>query len=144
MRRILFLLPLLLVACAKAPEPLPGSEKDYPPATIPGFSIDAKVIQVVTEDVLIFDYATEEETTAELAKLSDDGRMIDGKEIPWRAGDQVHVFATGRQIAVYLGSTKEVLEALISEGGAQIVGDPLPPGVKIPAASAAAESSSSM
>lgn len=143
MRRTLFLLPLLLLACANPPEPLPGSEKEYPPATIPGFSIDAKVIQVLTEDVLLFDYDTEEETTAELAKLSDDGRMIDGQEIPWKEGMKVHVFATGRQIAVYLGSTKEVLEALLSEGGEQIVGDPLPPEVKMPVSSAASENSSS-
>lgn len=144
MRRTLFLLPFLLIACSKALEPLPGSEKDYPLVTIEGFSIEAKSVNIQREDVFLFDYATEEETTAELAKLSDDGRMIGDTELPWPKATPVHIFATGRQIAVYLGSTKEVLEALMSEGGGQIVGDKLPEGVQAPVASASSAQASSM
>lgn len=140
MRRLFFLLPLLLIACSSTPEPLPGSEKDYPLVTIRGFSVDAKVLIVLREDVFLFDYATEEETEADLAKLSDDGRHMGDMELPWPTEVPVHIFATGRQIAVYVGSTKEVMEALMSEGGGQIVGDPLPEGVKIPIFSSSASS----
>lgn len=143
MRLALFLLPLLLLACSKAPEPLPGTEKDYPLVTIQGFSIEAKVINVQQEDVFLFDYPTEAATEAELAKFSDNGRWIDGKGLPWPTETQVHIFATGRQIAVYLGSTKGVIEALLSEGGQQVVGDPLPAGVKMPVSSAVASSEGS-
>ncbi|TSC58742.1 MAG: hypothetical protein Greene041662_708 [Candidatus Peregrinibacteria bacterium Greene0416_62] len=143
MRRILFLLPLLLIACSAKPEPLPGSEKDYPLVSIRGFAVEAKVLNVLTEDVFLFDYATEEETTAELAKLSDDGRFMGEMELPWPLEVPVHIFATGRQIAVYLGSTKEVMEALMGEGGGQIVGDPLPEGVKVPVPSASSSQEAS-
>lgn len=135
-RRALALPLLLLCACSRAPEALPGSERDYPMLTIAGFSIDAKIMQVGTEDVFLFDFATEEETTAELARLSDNGRTIDDLPLPWPEDIPVHIFATGRQIAVYLGSTKEVIEALMGEGGGQIVGNPLPEGVKMPVSSA--------
>ncbi|OGJ64607.1 hypothetical protein A3C37_02425 [Candidatus Peribacteria bacterium RIFCSPHIGHO2_02_FULL_53_20] len=141
MRRTFLLLPLLLIAaCSSAPEPLPGSEKDYPLVTIQGFSVDAKILNVLREDVFLFDYTTEEETTAELAKLSDDGRFMGEMELPWPLEVPVHIFATGRQIAVYLGSTKEVMEALMAEGGGQIVGDPLPEGIQIPVSSSSASS----
>ena len=135
MRYTLFLLPLLLIACSSAPEPLPGSEKDYPLVMIRGFAVEAKVLNVLREDVFLFDYATEEETTMDLTKLSDDGRFMGEMELPWPLEVPVHIFATGRQIAVYVGSTKEVMEALMGEGGGQIVGDPLPEGVKVPAPS---------
>jgi hypothetical protein len=108
--------------------------------TIRGFSIDAKVVNVLREDVYLFDYATEEETTAELGNLSDDGTLMGEMELPWPEEAPVHIFATGRQIAVYLGSTKEVIEALMSEGGEQVVGDPLPEGVKMPVSSSSASS----
>lgn len=140
MRRAIFLSVLLLAACSSPSEPLAGSEKDYPQVTIVGFSIDAKVLNVLKEDVFLFDYATEAETEAEIALLSDDGRSIGETKLPWPKEIPVHIFATGRQIAVYLGSTKEVIEALMSEGGGQIVGDALPEGVKIPVLSSASSS----
>ena len=112
--------------------------------TIEGFSVDAKIIQVQQEDVFLFDYPTEEKTEAELAKLSDDGRSMGNLLLPWPTEIPLHVFATGQQIAVYVGSTKEVIEALLSEGGPQVVGDPLPEEVKMPASSASSVEASSL
>jgi hypothetical protein len=133
---------LLLGACTQTPEPLAGSEKDYPRLTIDGFSVDAKTINVQREDVYIFDYATEEETNSDLQKLSDDGRSMGQMALAWHQEPAVHVFATGRQIAVYVGSTVAVLDELLKEGGEQIVGDVLPKGVTMPSIASSAQSSS--
>ena len=134
---------LLLAACTHAPEPLPGSEKDYPRISVDGFSVEAKTLNVLREDVYIFDYLTEEATYSDLQKLSDDGRSIGEMKLPWEKQPSVHVFATGRQIAVYVGSTVAVLDQLLKEGGEQIVGDPLPKGVTFPTSSPASSQVSS-
>jgi hypothetical protein len=133
---------LLCTACTPALEPLPGSEKDYPRLTVEGFLVEAKIVNVQTEDVFIFDYMTEDETYADLLKLSDDARHIGTVELPWSKEKAVHVFATGRQIAVYAGNTVAVLNDLLKEGGEQIVGDALPKGVTMPVASSSSQSSS--
>jgi hypothetical protein len=139
-RGIPLIIMLLLTACMGGPEPLPGSEKDYPQVDIPGFSVPGKSLNVQREDVLLFDYRTKEETSTDLQRLSDDGRSMGDVELPWAKEKAVHVFATGRQIAVYVGSTVAVLNDLLKEGGEQIVGDPLPKGVEIPASSASSAS----
>jgi|GEM_PF-2107249 len=143
MRRSALLVALLvLTGCSASSDPLPGSERDYPQVDIPGFSVPGKSINVQTEDVLLFNYATEDATSADLVRLADDGRRIGGMELPWSRESAVHIFATGRQIAVYVGSTVAVLNALLTEGGEQIVGDPLPKGVELPASSASSSSAS--
>jgi len=129
-----------LAACSSRPAPLPGSEKDYPRVEIEGFAVPGKSMNFLGEDILLFDYETEEQTTSDLVRLSDDGRMLDGVALPWSIEPVIHIFATGRQIALYPGSTIAVLNALLQEGGEQIVGDPLPEGVTYPASSASASS----
>lgn len=133
------LLTVLLLGCSRI-EPIEGSEKDYPQAPVEGFSVNAKLIKVLKEDVLLFDYLTQEETEKDLRALSDDARSIGAISLPWSADPKVHVFATGRQIAVYIGDTKEVIEVLLSEGGEQVVGDPLPKGVQVPVRSSSSSS----
>ncbi len=139
-----FIALLLLAACTKASEPLPGSEKDYPRITVEGFSVDGKIVNVLREDVYIFDYMSDEETYSDLLKLSDNGRIMDRMALVWQKEPAVHIFATGRQIAVYIGSTVAVLNELLKEGGEQIVGDPLPKGVTFPASSATSSQVSNM
>jgi hypothetical protein len=139
-----FLALLLLVACTKASEPLPGSEKDYPRITVEGFLVEAKIVNVQKEDVFIFDYLTEEETYTDLQMISGDARRIGTVELPWSKQKAIHVFATGRQIAVYVGNTVAVLNELLKEGGEQIVGDPLPKGITFPVSSATSSQVSSI
>jgi hypothetical protein len=121
---------LLLLGCSGGDAGTSGaSKRENPQITITGFSVDARIIRVQTEDVLVFEYPSQETTEEDLAALAHDGRSIGDVLLPWhKKKDDVHVFATGTQIAVYVGSTPGVLEALMSEGGEQVVGDPVPGG----------------
>ncbi len=143
MRKITLAVAIILLAgCTQASEPLAGSEKDYPRLFVEGFSVEAKILNIQREDVYIFDYLTEDETYAELQMLGENGRSIGDVKLPWEKEPAVHVFATGRQIAVYVGSTVIVLNDLLKEGGEQIVGDALPKGVTMPSIASSAQSSS--
>lgn len=95
----------------------------YPTSNVPGFSVPALEISVKGEQVLLFEYASIKATEAEMARISADGKIVGAAELEW-AGP-VHFFATGKQIAVYVGSKSETIQLLLQEGGQQFAGDPL-------------------
>ncbi|MDO8649495.1 MAG: hypothetical protein Q7R81_06985 [Candidatus Peregrinibacteria bacterium] len=106
--RAVFLI-IVLSACSRA---IPGQE---------AFSVPAQDFIVEGERVFLFEYDDAALIEKDIAALSPDGRTLGEQKLFWDG--PVHVYATGNQLAVYVGSNAIVLKALQSEGGGQIAGD---------------------
>ena len=73
------------------------------------------------EPYRFFRYESAEAAQADRAKISADGKEIDGKTISW-AGP-VHIFYLNKRIVIYVGSDANALSTIEQVFGPQIAGD---------------------
>ena len=86
----------------------------------PFFTPKGKIITVNGRDIQVFEYASEAEAEAEAATVASDGRSTTTTMITWM--DTPHFFKSGRVIAIYVGSSAEVLQALEGAFGPSFAG----------------------
>ena len=132
---VLFLLPFLLSACGAN---LRGSTtmddlQDQPAQTttvvfhegdslaLPGFSVAGKVMNRNGELIVVYEYNSETASAADAAKVSTDGRSVDGNALAWNG--PVHFFRHGRVTVVYVGTNADLLATLRADAGDQFAGE---------------------
>lgn len=128
----LIVLPLLLSACGATltgsvtPDEMDMPEKEqsaevteYP--VLPNFTVMGAYVMLDGERTMVFEYPDENAAAADQAKVSADGRSINGVSVPW--GGPVHFFRSGRVIVVYEGSNDAILTKLRADAGDQFAGN---------------------
>ena len=114
MKRFLSLLSLsilLLTACG----PKPLAEVKIP------FSGESVMGDIENEPYRYFRYDTVDLAQADRAKISADGKEIDGKTMAWEG--PVHIFFLNKRIVIYVGSNAKTLATIEQVFGPQIAGD---------------------
>ena len=77
--------------------------------------------EIQGEPYRFFRYDTVEAAAADRAKISADGKEIDGKKISWDG--PVHIFYLNKRIVIYVGSDANALSTIEQVFGPQIAGD---------------------
>lgn len=88
------------------------------------FDKRAREIKIHGSPVFFLEYGSEEESQEVAAKVSADGRSIDGKSVPRSGltGGTPHFFWSGKVIAFYFGDRERTLEALGTVMGEEFAG----------------------
>ena len=107
------LLPALLLVNCGGPRALSDIE-------IP-FTGESVMAEIQGEPYRFFRYDTVEAAAADRAKISADGKEIDGKKISWDG--PVHIFYLNKRIVIYVGSDANALSTIEQVFGPQIAGD---------------------
>ena len=115
MNKIIF--PLVLCASlflgACSPQPLADIE-----IPLMGESVMAAV---EGDPYRFFRYETADDAEADIAKVSSDGRTIDGKRMPWDG--PVHIYHLAKRIVVYVGDNEHTMQTIVDVFGPQVAGD---------------------
>lgn len=86
----------------------------------PFFSVPARIIRLIGEDVQVFEYRDATAAQAEAQRVSPDGGRIGSYSALWLAPP--HFYKRDRVIALYLGDTAAVMNALQIAIGLQFAG----------------------
>ncbi len=145
-RKILSLMPLLmvilLVACAPQPQsedvaPQGGATEDRAslmdalraagaevesgdPVEQAFFAVTGQIIKVDGADVQVFEYESAEAMEADAAQVSADGGSVGTSMITWVATP--HFFKSGRLLVLYIGDNAAILDLLKGVLGEQFAG----------------------
>ena len=102
---------LLLTACG----PKPLAEVKIP------FTGESVMADIDGEPYRFFRYDTVDAAQADRAKISADGKTIDGKTMAWEG--PVHIFFLNKRIVIYVGSDAKTLATIEQVFGPKIAGD---------------------
>jgi hypothetical protein len=86
----------------------------------PSFKVPGRIVRVEGEDVQIFEYGDAAAAQADAQLVSADGGQIGTTSILWVAPP--HFYRRDRVIALYVGSSVRLLDALRTALGAQFAG----------------------
>lgn len=112
---LLFPAFLLLSACGQPAEPQPLSA-----ALIP-FTGESVMGSIEGEEYRYFRYPSVEAALVDKAKISSDGKTIEGTAIRWEG--PVHIYHIAKRIVIYVGDNPEVMAVIEQNFGPQIAGD---------------------
>lgn len=110
-----------LVAALEAAGLSPGGPAENNPLDARIFSIPGVYYTAADEKVLAYEFASESEASATAAAVSPDGYGVGAKYVGW--GGTPHVYVNGRLIAIYIGDTIKIKEALTAAMGEQVAGE---------------------
>lgn len=86
----------------------------------PFFKVQGRILRVEGEDVQVFEYADATAAQADAQLVSADGGQIGTTSILWVAPP--HFYRRGRVVALYVGSSVRVVDALRAALGPQFAG----------------------
>lgn len=86
----------------------------------PFFSVKGRIVQVLGEDVQVFQYADQKTADAQAAQVSPKGTRVGGSAISWMATP--HFYKRSKVVVVYVGDNEKVLKLLIEALGEQFAG----------------------
>jgi hypothetical protein len=86
----------------------------------PFFSAKGKALAIGDEHVQVFEYATPAAAVAEAARVSPDGMTVGTTKVHWLGPP--HFYRSGRLLVLYIGTDREVQEALEAALGPQFAG----------------------
>ena len=110
-----------LAAALEAAGLSPSGPAENNPLDARIFSIPGVYYTADGEKVLAFEFATEADAQAVAAAVSPDGYGVGTKYVGW--GGTPHIYMNGPLIAVYVGDTIKIKEALTAAMGEQVAGE---------------------
>ena len=86
----------------------------------PFFSASGQILRINGEDLQVFEYENAAAAQGEAARVSPDGSSVGTTIITWVSTP--HFYRSGKVIALYIGSSRELLSLLDSVLGPQFAG----------------------
>ncbi|HEX6387263.1 MAG TPA: hypothetical protein VF177_21565 [Anaerolineae bacterium] len=119
----LLLLVITLIACERQPVVEPDAGAEAPVTGLiealraagitveePVFNTEARTIEANGESVQVFVFESEEAAEVAAGTVSQAGTLVGETIVEWQ--DAPHFYREGRLIAIYVGSSEEILSAL--------------------------------